>query len=87
MLTYEHFCEYMSTKHDEVLKTHPELAMSQGAAIDVMVEKAKRNATIKTINEFAERACDALRTGNIIMDKSIADVIYNLANEMKEELK
>jgi tricorn protease-like protein len=42
---------------------------------------------VDMIQEFAERACDELRTGNIIMDKSIQDIIYNLANNMKEELK
>jgi hypothetical protein len=48
-----------------------------------IVNKAK----VETIDEFAERACDELRTGNIIIDKSIQDIIYNLANKMKEELK
>lgn len=52
MLTYEHFCEYMATKQDEVLKTRPELAMSQGAAIDVMVEKAKREGAMEAIAEI-----------------------------------
>lgn len=45
------------------------------------------NAQTETIDEFAERACDALQTGNIIMDKSIKDIIYSLANKMKEQLK
>ncbi len=45
------------------------------------------NAQTETIKEFAERACDELKTGNIIMDKSIEDVIYSLANDMKEQLK
>ena len=39
------------------------------------------------IDEFATIACDRLRTGNIIMDKSIKDIICNLADEIKEELK
>lgn len=42
---------------------------------------------VDTIKEFTERAYDELRTGNIIMDKSIADIINNIANEMLEELK
>jgi hypothetical protein len=45
------------------------------------------NARTETIDEFAERACDELRTGNIIMDKSIADAIYHIADKMKEQLK
>ena len=42
---------------------------------------------VDTIKEFAERARDQLQTGNVIMDKSIADIINNIANEMLEELK
>lgn len=42
---------------------------------------------VDTIKEFAERACNELQTGNIIMDKSIKDIIYSLANTMLEELK
>lgn len=42
---------------------------------------------VDIIKEFAERACGALQTGNIIMDKSIADIISHIANEMQEELK
>lgn len=45
------------------------------------------NAQTEIINEFAERACNELQTGNIIMDKSIKDIIYSLANTMLEELK
>ena len=51
------------------------------------VQKALVNAQIEIIDEFAERACDELQTGNIIMDKSIKDIIYYLANKIKEELK
>ena len=42
---------------------------------------------VDTIKDFAERACDRLRTGNIIMDKSIADIVNQIANDMLEELK
>ena len=42
---------------------------------------------VDTIKEFAERACNELQTGNIIMDKSIHDIINHIANEMLEELK
>ena len=42
---------------------------------------------VDTIKEFAERACDQLRTGNIIMDKSITDIVVCIENEMLEELK
>jgi hypothetical protein len=42
---------------------------------------------VDTIKEFAERASDKLQTGNIIMDKSIHDIIDRIENEMLEELK
>jgi hypothetical protein len=42
---------------------------------------------VDTIKEFAERACNGLQTGNIIMDKSIHDIIDRIENEMLEELK
>lgn len=42
---------------------------------------------VDIIKEFAERARGELQTGNIIMDKSIKDIIYNLANKMVEQLK
>ena len=42
---------------------------------------------VDIIKEFAERAYNELQTGNIIMDKSIEDIIYSFAYDMKEELK
>lgn len=42
---------------------------------------------VDTIKEFAQIACDRLRTGNMFMDKSIPDIINNIADEMLEELK
>lgn len=42
---------------------------------------------VDIIKEFSQRARDQLRTGNIIMDKSIHDIIDRIENEMLEELK
>lgn len=55
--------------------------------VDKALAEVVYKAQIEIIDEFAERAYDELRTGNIIMDKSIEDVIYFLANKMKEELE
>lgn len=55
--------------------------------VDKALSEVVYKAQIEIINEFAERACDELQTGNIIMDKSIEDIIYYLANKMKEELE
>lgn len=56
-----------------------------------MVDKALNEivykAQVEIIDEFTERACCELQTGNVIMDKSIADIIYHIANKMKEELE
>lgn len=54
MLTYEHFCEYMAMTQDKTLKKHPELAMSQRAAIDGMLEKAKRDGAREVLEEIAQ---------------------------------
>ena len=58
-----------------------------GDMVDKALNDVVYKAQVEIIDEFAERACDKLQTGNIIMDKSIADIINNIANEMLEELK
>lgn len=55
--------------------------------VDKALSEVVYKAQIEIIDEFAERACDRLHTGNIIMDKSIEDIVYYLANKMKEELE
>ncbi len=52
-----------------------------------ILDEADSEIRTETIDEFLDRACTELRTGNIIMDKSIQDILYNLANKMKEEFK
>lgn len=51
-----------------------------------ILDEADSEIRNETIDEFLDRACTALQTGNLIMDKSIADILYYVANEMKEEL-
>ena len=42
---------------------------------------------VDIIKEFSQRARDQLRTGNMLMDKSISDIVYHIENEMLEEYK
>ena len=42
---------------------------------------------VDIIKEFSQRARDQLRTGNMLMDKSISDIVYHIEDEMLEELK
>ncbi len=96
MLTYEHFCEYMAMKQDKALKKNPELAMSQGAAVDVMLEQAKRNARIEAITAYKEALLREVECfDECTVDNPLAEThcvvreeyIYDVANKMLEELK
>jgi hypothetical protein len=51
-----------------------------------ILDEADSEIRTETIDEFLDRACTELQTGNLIMDKSIADILYYVANEMKGEL-
>lgn len=54
MLTYEHFYEYITKEQNETFKKHPELSMSKGAAIDGLLEKAKREGAREILKEIAQ---------------------------------
>jgi hypothetical protein len=42
---------------------------------------------VDIIREFSQRARDQLRTGNMLMDKSISDIVYQIEDEMLEEYR
>lgn len=73
-LEYEDLAKKLFEKNEEVDRLSQVVLYHDGQIVD-------------TIKDFAERACDKLKTGNIIMDKSIADIVNQIANEMLEELK
>ena len=54
MITYGHFCEYITKEQNKTFKKHPELSMSKGAAIDGLLEKAKREGAREVIQEIAQ---------------------------------
>ena len=60
-------------------------ALKYGDDFDVSIVKKKINSEAR--KEFAERLKGKLRTGYIIMDKSIQDIIDNLLEEMESESK
>ncbi len=84
-------CPAFGLNLDDALKK----LVEQGAEIKSLNKEVDRlsqvvlyydGQMVDTINEFAERARDELQTGNIIMDKSICDIINYIADKMKEEI-
>jgi hypothetical protein len=66
------------TEENERLRTKNEALVQ---ALPTIRQVAKAD----TVREFAEKAKNELRSGNAIMDKSIADLIDQIAKEMQDE--
>ena len=58
MITIEQFYEYITEQQNETFKKHPELSMSKGAAIDGMLERAKREGAREAIEKIEEMLSD-----------------------------
>ena len=64
-----------------LINNNADLEMELAKTYDMLDDTARAEA----ITEFAEKGKRELRSGNAIMDKSIADIIDQIAKEMKGE--
>lgn len=70
-------------KENTILSRNADTAFQDGLneAQELYAEEIKSRVKTEAIKEFAENCKKGLRTGEIIMDKSIRDIIDNLVKE------
>ena len=87
MLTYEHFVECLTEKQNEAFKKHPELSMSKGAAIDGMLEQAKREGAREVLEEIENSLDQTIQFYNMITINTFDAIEQAKARASKEALQ